>query len=56
MLSAMLDHLWQSTLLALGLGLLTLAFRKTSATVRHGLWFAASKPMARSTPRTGLRA
>jgi beta-lactamase regulating signal transducer with metallopeptidase domain len=37
-----LDHLWQSTLLALALGLMTLAFRRSSAAVRHGLWFAAS--------------
>ena len=42
MIGAVLDHLWQSTLLALGVGLLTLAFRKAGPAVRHGLWFAAS--------------
>ena len=42
MISAVLDHLWQSTLFALGVGLLTLAFRGNSAGVRYGLWFAAS--------------
>lgn len=39
---AVLDHLWQSTLLALVAGLLILAFRKAPAGVRYGLWFAAS--------------
>jgi beta-lactamase regulating signal transducer with metallopeptidase domain len=42
MMALLLDHLWQSTLLALGLGLLALAFRKASAAVRHGLWLSAS--------------
>ena len=42
MLPAMLDHLWQSTLLALGVGLLAVAFRRVRAPVRYGLWFAAS--------------
>jgi beta-lactamase regulating signal transducer with metallopeptidase domain len=37
-----LDHLWQSTLIATVLGLLTLAFRRNRARVRYGLWFAAS--------------
>jgi beta-lactamase regulating signal transducer with metallopeptidase domain len=41
-LSAILDHLWQSTLLALAIALLVLALRKAPAAVRHGLWFAAS--------------
>ncbi|MBV9989934.1 MAG: hypothetical protein JOZ72_01460 [Alphaproteobacteria bacterium] len=36
------DHLWQSTVFAGGLGLLTLAFRRNRAAVRYGLWFAAS--------------
>ncbi len=36
------DHLWQSTLFATFVGLLTLAFRKNHAQVRNGLWFAAS--------------
>jgi beta-lactamase regulating signal transducer with metallopeptidase domain len=42
MMPAILDHLWQSTLVALGVALLALAFRKASAGVRYGLWFAAS--------------
>ena len=42
MLSALLDHLWQSTLMALAIGALVLALRKAPAAVRHGLWFAAS--------------
>jgi beta-lactamase regulating signal transducer with metallopeptidase domain len=36
------DHLWQSTLFAGALGLLTLGFRRNGAAVRYGLWFAAS--------------
>jgi bla regulator protein blaR1 len=36
------DHLWQSTVFAAIAGLLTLAFRKNHARVRHGLWLAAS--------------
>ena len=42
MTPAILDHLWQSTLVALVVALLILAFRKASAGVRYGLWFAAS--------------
>ncbi len=42
MTPALLDHLWQSTLFALAAGLLTLAFRRSGAAVRYGLWFAAS--------------
>jgi len=34
--------LWQSTLFAAALGLVTVAFRKHGAGVRYGLWFAAS--------------
>lgn len=41
-MSALFDHLWQSTLFAAALGLLTLAFRRNGAAVRHALWFAAS--------------
>jgi len=41
-MSFLFDHLWQSTLFAGALGLLTLAFRRNSAAVRYGLWFAAS--------------
>ena len=36
------DHLWQSTLFAGVVWLLTLALRKNRARVRHGLWLAAS--------------
>ena len=42
MTPAILDHLWQSTLVALAVAVLILAFRRASAGVRHGLWFAAS--------------
>ncbi|MGH6870106.1 MAG: M56 family metallopeptidase [Rhizomicrobium sp.] len=41
-MSAVFDHLWQSTLFTGALGLLTLAFRRNAAAVRYGLWFAAS--------------
>jgi beta-lactamase regulating signal transducer with metallopeptidase domain len=41
-MSALFDHLWQSTLFAAALGPLTLAFRREGAAVRHALWFAAS--------------
>src|SRR5262245_36778308 len=36
------NHLWQSTLIALAAGLLTLAFRNNRAHVRYWLWLAAS--------------
>ncbi len=42
MIAALLDHLWQSTLFAAAVALLTLAFRRHGAAIRHGLWFAAS--------------
>ena len=42
MIGLVFDHLWQSTLVALAAGLLTLAFRKAGAPVRFGLWLAAS--------------
>jgi len=41
-MSALLDHLWQSTVFALGIYLLTLALRRNRAALRYGLWFAAS--------------
>ncbi len=41
-LSALADHIWQSTALAACIWLLTLALRKNSARLRHCLWFAAS--------------
>ena len=39
---AMADHLWQSTLFAVAAALLTLALRRNQASVRYGLWLAAS--------------
>ena len=42
MIAALFDHLWQSTLFALGAGLLTLTLRENGAHVRYWLWFAAS--------------
>jgi uncharacterized protein (TIGR03435 family) len=41
-LSPLANHLWQSTLLAIAVWLLTLALRKNRAAVRYGLWQAAS--------------
>jgi beta-lactamase regulating signal transducer with metallopeptidase domain len=37
-----IDHLWQSTLFAMVIGLLTLAFRRNRARVRYALWLSAS--------------
>src|SRR5277367_2711473 len=42
MISELANHLWQSTLFACVMGLLTLMLRKNRAAVRHGLWLAAS--------------
>lgn len=42
MIGAILDHLWQSTFVALLIGILTILFRNNSASVRHAMWFAAS--------------
>ena len=42
MISELANHLWQSTLFALGAGLLTLMCRKNHAGVRYWLWFSAS--------------
>ncbi len=36
------NHLWQSTLVAGLIGVLTLAFRSNRAQIRYGLWLAAS--------------
>ncbi len=41
-MSALLDHLWQSTLFGLAVWLITLALVSNRAAVRHALWFAAS--------------
>ena len=35
-------HIWRATALAIGLGLLTVAFRRNGAHVRYGLWLSAS--------------
>lgn len=42
MISGLANHLWQSTLFACAMGLLTLMLRRNRAAVRHGLWLAAS--------------
>jgi bla regulator protein BlaR1 len=41
-LAPLANHLWQSTLFTAAAWLLTLALRKNRATVRHGIWLAAS--------------
>jgi beta-lactamase regulating signal transducer with metallopeptidase domain len=42
MITAVLDHLWQSTLFAGIAGLLTLMLKHNSAQVRYAVWFAVS--------------
>src|SRR5580692_9882465 len=42
MTQAIAGHLWQSTLFALGAGLMTAAFRVNRAQVRYWLWLSAS--------------
>ena len=42
MLDMLWNHLWQSTIFAAAVALLTLAFRRHGAHVRYGLWLAAS--------------
>ena len=42
MISELANHLWQSTLFACVMGLLTLMLRSNRAAVRHALWLAAS--------------
>ena len=42
MIPAVLDHLWQSTLLAAAIGVLAVVFRRARASVRYGLWLTAS--------------
>jgi len=39
---AVANHLWQSTLFVAVAGVLTLAFRRNSAALRHRIWLAAS--------------
>jgi uncharacterized protein (TIGR03435 family) len=36
------DHLWQSTLFAVAVGLLAMALRRNAAGIRYWLWFSAS--------------
>jgi uncharacterized protein (TIGR03435 family) len=42
MMSELANHLWQSTVFAVAIGLLTLMCRKNHASVRYWLWFSAS--------------
>ena len=42
MISELANHLWQSTLVAFTVGLLTLMCRKNHASIRYWLWFSAS--------------
>jgi beta-lactamase regulating signal transducer with metallopeptidase domain len=42
MMASVLDHLWQSTFVALAAALLTIPLRRASAAVRYGLWLTAS--------------
>ena len=42
MISELAHHLWQSTLFAVAVGLLTVMCRKNHASVRYWLWFSAS--------------
>ena len=42
MTSALIDHLWQSTLFCAAVWLVTLALRANGAALRHALWLAAS--------------
>jgi bla regulator protein blaR1 len=42
MISELANHLWQSTVFAVAIGLLTLMCRKNHASVRYWLWFSAS--------------
>jgi TonB family protein len=41
-MDAAANHIWQSTIVALAAAVLTLAFRRNSATVRYWIWFAAA--------------
>src|SRR5262245_66679077 len=42
MSAALLDHLWQSTLFAIGAGFLAWVLRKNGAHLRHAVWLVAS--------------
>lgn len=41
-MNELINHVWQSTIFAFAVALLTLAFRRNRAEVRHSLWFTAS--------------
>src|SRR6266545_2134894 len=41
-MNAVFNHLWQTTLFAAAVGLVTLALRQNSARTRYWLWLAAS--------------
>jgi beta-lactamase regulating signal transducer with metallopeptidase domain len=41
-IGVIIDHVWQSTLFAIGAALLTLACRRNRAQLRYALWFSAS--------------
>jgi TonB family protein len=41
-MDAAASHIWQSTIVAVAAGALTMAFRRNSATVRYWIWFAAA--------------
>src|SRR5687768_16459341 len=40
-MDAIANHIWQSTIFAAAVALLTLMFRNNSASVRYWIWFAA---------------
>src|SRR5688572_13078758 len=42
MISELANHLWQSTLFAVAVGVLTVMCRQNHASVRYWLWFSAS--------------
>ncbi len=42
MIAELTNHLWQSTVFVIAVGLLALAFRRNRAQVRYWLWFSAS--------------
>jgi len=42
MIAALTNHLWQSTVVAIGAALVALALRRNQASTRHAVWLAAS--------------
>ena len=51
MIAQVIDHLWQSTLVALAAALLALALRHHRASVRYCVWFAASMKVRSGLPQ-----